>query len=181
MSQFSVLMIIGIVILSLVLVFVQGGLPQICDTDVLQCPDNSFVGRDSMNNCEFYECPASDLFGLCTDGIVSVEEFNDYVRVVSGVPGAGFTVYDTNVTICPVVSPPEMSAECSNFMSNEWVLRVNCSLVDSIGFYCPTDYEVIEGFKWINCDDPVPDKFKDYCEQWFKKWIMHNCPEINFV
>jgi hypothetical protein len=27
----------------------------------------------------------------------------------------------------------------------------------------------------------VPEKFAQYCEPWFRKWIMHNCPEINFI
>jgi len=27
-----------------------------CTADVKECPDGSYVGRDSDNNCEFYEC-----------------------------------------------------------------------------------------------------------------------------
>jgi len=30
---------------------------QVCTTEVNQCPDGSFVGRDSANNCEFHPCP----------------------------------------------------------------------------------------------------------------------------
>ncbi len=29
-----------------------------CDADVFECPDGSFVSRDSNNNCEFRACPA---------------------------------------------------------------------------------------------------------------------------
>ena len=28
----------------------------VCTADVYECPDGSFVGRDSLNNCEFKEC-----------------------------------------------------------------------------------------------------------------------------
>lgn len=28
----------------------------VCTADVSECPDGSFVGRDSLNNCEFKEC-----------------------------------------------------------------------------------------------------------------------------
>ena len=28
----------------------------VCTADVYECPDGSFVGRDTLNNCEFNEC-----------------------------------------------------------------------------------------------------------------------------
>ncbi len=30
----------------------------VCVADVKECPDGTFVSRNSANNCEFYECPA---------------------------------------------------------------------------------------------------------------------------
>ncbi len=30
---------------------------QLCTSDVKECPDGSFVGRDGMNKCEFRVCP----------------------------------------------------------------------------------------------------------------------------
>lgn len=33
----------------------QGG-PSVCTTDVMQCPDGSYVSRDPNNNCQFYQC-----------------------------------------------------------------------------------------------------------------------------
>jgi hypothetical protein len=29
----------------------------LCTSDVMQCPDGSYVGRDPLNNCQFYPCP----------------------------------------------------------------------------------------------------------------------------
>jgi hypothetical protein len=34
--------------------------PMDCTADVEECPDGSFVGRDSKNNCEFQSCPGED-------------------------------------------------------------------------------------------------------------------------
>lgn len=31
--------------------------PVFCTADAKLCPDGSYVGRDSANNCEFFECP----------------------------------------------------------------------------------------------------------------------------
>jgi len=33
----------------------------VCTADVSECPDGSFVGRNSLNNCEFKECPEESL------------------------------------------------------------------------------------------------------------------------
>ena len=35
--------------------------PVYCATDVQECPDGSFVGRNSNNNCEFFACPATNV------------------------------------------------------------------------------------------------------------------------
>jgi hypothetical protein len=32
--------------------------PVACTADAMQCPDGSYVGRDSFNNCEFFPCSA---------------------------------------------------------------------------------------------------------------------------
>jgi hypothetical protein len=29
----------------------------VCTSDVMQCPDGSYVSRDSLNGCQFYPCP----------------------------------------------------------------------------------------------------------------------------
>jgi hypothetical protein len=171
MSQFTTLLLFGVALIFLFFVFTQGW-PEVCNNDTRQCPDNSFVIRDSLNNCEFYECPTNDYIGFCTQGVVKVDSFNEYVRVFFN--ETNFTVYNDNATDCPG------AVECDSFSNLEWGLKVNCSLVD-YSFYCPSDYEVIEGFKWITCEEPVPEKFAQYCEPWFRKWIMHNCPEINFI
>jgi hypothetical protein len=31
--------------------------PLACTMEAMQCPDGSYVGRDSENNCEFKPCP----------------------------------------------------------------------------------------------------------------------------
>ncbi|MEX2016958.1 MAG: cupredoxin family copper-binding protein [Candidatus Pacearchaeota archaeon] len=31
-----------------------------CTADVFECPDGSFVSRNSNNNCEFFACPATN-------------------------------------------------------------------------------------------------------------------------
>lgn len=46
----------------------------VCTEEVMECPDGSFVGRDSENGCEFFECPETEDDEDETDDEDEVEE-----------------------------------------------------------------------------------------------------------
>ena len=158
-------MIFGIGLLFISLIVANAGVIDACPEDAMLCPDGTVLARDPGLDCEFPECPNLDLLPYCTENVVVVEKSGDYIKTVGSLLGAGFTVYDANVTHCPVVGPDYITPECNDFMNLEWNQTVNCSnVVDFEVYACPTDYNVIEGEKWISCEEPVVPKFTDYCQ-----------------
>ncbi len=77
--------------------------PFSCPTDAKVCPDDSTVGRDSTNNCEFHPCPeiSSDYYSnLTIDILIPKEQYEvgesfsgEYAMVYDGTPFKGIVVY----------------------------------------------------------------------------------------
>lgn len=176
MSSFTFFLVLGVVLLFLSVFFVNMGAPQACPEDAKVCPDGSTVGRDPLNNCEFYECPNTELVPYCSEGIVSVERSGDFIRTLNN----GFTVYGDEVTHCPDTSPSNASTRCRTFSFMDWESVINCSsLIPTASVYsCPADYFEQSGYKWINCEF---EEFSGYCEPSYRQWITHNCPEIDII
>jgi len=127
MSSFSTWMIIGIVILTIFLL-ISGPVETSCPEDAKVCLNGSVVYRDPLNDCEFYPCLNEELYEYCTDNIESVESSGEYIKTVSSLVGAGFTVYYNDEEVyCPLVSPGMMSSECRAFLSMDWGLTIDCT------------------------------------------------------
>ncbi|MBD3312399.1 hypothetical protein GF352_03030 [archaeon] len=175
MSGFSFFLLLGVALLFLSVFFVNLGTPVSCLNDTRLCPDGSTVGRDRLNNCEFYECPNTEFVPYCSTGVISVERSGDFVKTVN----SGFTVYEDNVTHCPDTSPGNMTTRCRTFIFMEWEPLINCSkVVSNLTFSCPQEYFEQGDYKWINCEF---EEFSDYCEPRYKQWISYNCPGIDII
>jgi len=180
MGNFELLMLLGVGLLFISLIFVNEGLPQACTEEALLCPDGSAVGRTGPK-CEFPACPNLELLPYCSENIVQVDVLDDYIRTVSSLPGAGFSVYYAgNATSCPVVALGYMTPECRAFLNMEWNTTIECSSVDYWSYNCPTDYFELEDYKWINCEPNLFENFTDYCRSSFRQWIELNC-DIDFT
>jgi hypothetical protein len=51
----------------------------VCAADVNECPDGSFVSRDSTNNCEFSPCPEIETVTL-SDEIIAIQNNIDSIK-----------------------------------------------------------------------------------------------------
>ncbi len=176
MNMFVLLLLLGSFLL-FISVMNANSTMQRCTEETKLCPDGTVLSRDPFNNCTFPSCPHSDLFPYCTKNVVKVEQSGDNIRTISSLLGGGFTVYSpSNVTHCPVVSPQAMSIQCRKFLSLNWSVSINCSLVNSsLAYKCPSDYNELQGYKWINCSNRP-----EYCTPRLKQWIAYNCG-IDFV
>ncbi len=176
MSNFSLLLTLGIILLLLSIISVNENLPE-CDNDSLTCPDGTIIFRDVLNNCSFPKCNGTELEPYCTKNIISVSQKNNLIKTTTSLLGGGFTIYsESNVTNCPIIAPSLQSGICKETMNYDWDLTINCSLANkSKAYKCPEDAYELKGYKWINCT-----LMPQYCEPRMKQWIAFNC-QIDFV
>ncbi len=175
MNSFSFFLTIGVGLLFLSLLVANSNISD-CGNNTITCPDGSIISADPLNNCFIPSCPHADLMRYCGGDIIWVESNGSIIRTISRLTGAGFTVYDSNVTSCPLVSPSHYSSACRHYDSLNWSVRIDCSMVDDdLVYHCPVGVSIVGNVSLINCSNPG---FTDYCDSRVKQWVEHNCGVI---
>ena len=75
--------LLALMLLAIVAACTQKTEPRYCTEDAKLCPDGSYVGRDSANNCEFRECPSTDDKPIPVEPDGGIGMTNPYVKYAS--------------------------------------------------------------------------------------------------
>lgn len=159
-NLFALLGLIGVFLLILTALMTKTE----CDQNPIVCPDGTIINADPLNDCQLPKCPNIELIPYCTTGVISVQESNNLIRTVFNNKSI---IYGKQVIECLNES---INNECLNYERLNWE-GINCSqLIKPEAFKCPTEYNKLGNYSWINCTQKPA-----YCEPKLAQWVTHNC------